>query len=183
LVCTRFGLRVRDRGWLLHRLKLIASITAPSLAAQSDQHFHWVVQVDDRLPDDIRNDLTDVLAPFGSRGILWKRPNHGPGSLADVARERLQLNDNDSLLLTGRLDDDDAWSTEMVHAVRRHVAAWLGKADRAPGLTFTFQDGLEWVMYEMVDVERLEKGERVVHLPAIRKYGSPRLPVVRFSDS
>lgn len=173
IVCTRFGLRVRDRDWLQHRLDLIASITAPSLMAQDDQRFHWVVLVDDGLPADIRERLTDILAPFGSQAFLSKRPNHGPGSLIEVARDRLGLA-NDQVLLTGRLDDDDAWSVSMVGAVRRHTCSWLERSRRAPGLTFTFQDGLEWVMYEMVDVERLmESGERLVHPPSIRHYSLP----------
>ncbi len=173
LLCTRFGLRVRDRGWLLHRLSLISSITAPSLAAQSDQRFYWAILVDDGLPDDIRDNLKDVLAPFGNRGFLWNRFHHGPHSLIEAARKRLRVSDSD-LLLSGRLDDDDAWSTAMVGAVRNHVGAWLAKPRRHPGLTFTFQDGLEWVMYEMVDVERLmDRDERVVHPPSIRKYSLP----------
>lgn len=173
LACTRFGLRVRDRGWLLHRLELIAAITAPSLMAQSDQGFHWAVLIDDGLPEDIRERLDEIIAPFGNRSLLCKRTHHGPGSMLEIAREQLGLSE-DQPLLTGRLDDDDAWSTTMVDAVRNHAQSWLNTHDRPPGLTFTFQDGLEWVMYEMLDIEHLmDSGEQVMHLPSPRKYSLP----------
>jgi hypothetical protein len=175
LVCTRFGLRVRDRGWLAHRLALISSITAPSLMSQQDQNFHWVILIDDGLPHDICEDLEDLISPLGERASLYRRKHENPASLVEVAEDRLQLDDS-SFLLTGRIDDDDAWSVTMVEAVRKRVASWLEQSDRAPVLSLTFQDGLEWVMYEMLDVEKLmDRGERFVHAPAIRRYSFPFL--------
>jgi len=61
-----------------------------------------------------------------------------------------------------------------VGAARRRAASWLEREDRAPGLSFTFQDGLEWIMYEMLDVDKaLNQGERFLHAPTVRHYRSP----------
>ena len=178
LVCTRFGLRVRDRGWLVHRLALISAITAPSLLSQQDQCFHWVILIEDGLPQDIREDLERIIRPFGTRASLYRREHHSSETLVEMVEGQGLLGDS-QYLLSGRIDDDDAWSTTMVGAVRRRVASWLEQPDRAPGISLTFQDGLEWVMYEMLDVERLiDHGERLVHTPAIRKY---RMPFISMS--
>jgi hypothetical protein len=178
LVCTRFGLRVKDRAWLTHRLELISAITAPSLMAQRDQSFNWVVLIDDGLPDDIRHRLEDVLRPFGDRAYLYQRAFHTPESLLEMVHAQ-GISERNPYLLTARIDDDDAWGITMVGSVRERVASWLNQSNRAPGLSLTFQDGLEWVMYEMLDVETfLNNGERVIHPPAIRNY---RLPIIGMS--
>lgn len=141
--------------------------------AQDDPHFHWVVVIDDGLPDDIRGELAGVLEPFGPRASLCMQPPGPGGKLVEVARDQLGL-DDDQPLLTGRLDDDDAWSTAMVRAVRAHANSWLKRPDRGPGITFTFQDGLEWIMYEMLDIDILmATGERLTHPPAVRDYSLP----------
>lgn len=173
LICTRFGLRVRNPEWLEHRFTLLSSITAPSLLAQSDQRFHWIVLVDDGLPDDIRSRLEDLLRPFGQRGWLYQRKRHSPETLVQLAEDRV-LSAQDRYLLTGRLDDDDAWATDMVGAVRVRAASWLAGDEPSPGLSFTFQDGLEWIMYDMLDVERmLSHQERLILASAIRRYSLP----------
>lgn len=173
LVCTRFGLRIKEHAWFAHRMALISSITAPSLMAQQDRGFRWAILVDDQLPSDIREDLEELLQPFGDRAFLDQRPFHTPESLVELARNQ-RLSDESPYLITARIDDDDAWSTTMVGAVRQRVAKWLEQPGRAPGLSLTFQDGLEWVMYEMLDVEKLlDHDERFVHVPAIRRYCLP----------
>lgn len=173
IVCTRFGLRVRNREWLEHRLELMSAITAPSLLAQSDQNFHWVVLIDHGLPADIHERLEELLQPFAGRGWLRQRELHSSESIVQLAEDRF-LSAKDNYLLTGRIDDDDAWSTIMVETVRKRAATWLATDTRAPGIGFTFQDGLEWIMYEMLDINRLlDKQERFVHRPAVREYSLP----------
>jgi Putative rhamnosyl transferase len=173
LVYTRFGLRVRDPAWLAHRLALISSITAPSLLAQHDQNFCWAVLIDEGLPDTVKTELEYVLAPFGERAFLYQQSIHTPRTHLELARD-CEISDGDSYLLTGRIDDDDAWSTTMVGEVRRRIALWLSQPNHAPGLSLTFQDGLEWIMYPMLDVEKLlGSGKRVLHEAGVRQYRMP----------
>ena len=106
LICTRFGLRVRERAWLEHRLKLISAITAPSLLAQQDQSFTWVLLVDDGLPDDIRGELKEILHPFGDWAVLCQRTIHTSQALVEVAVDR-GISGRSPYLLTARIDDDD----------------------------------------------------------------------------
>lgn len=173
LICTRFGLRVRDPAWLAHRLVLISSITAPSLLAQSDQSFHWAVLIDDGLPEAIEAELERVLEPFGKRAFLYRQPFHTADTFVRLARDR-EISEAGSYLLTARIDDDDAWSVRMVGEVRRRIARWLEQPGHAPGLSLTFQDGLEWIMHPLLDVgQALSTGERYMHAPEIRNCRMP----------
>jgi Putative rhamnosyl transferase len=139
--------------------------------AQQDQSFNWVVLVDDGLPSDIRKELDKMLRPFRNRAFLSTRVFHTPESLVEEGR---RISGKSPYLLTARIDDDDAWNTDMVRAVRGKVSSWLKQPNRGPGLSFTFQDGLEWIMYEMYDVHTLrDSGERTVHSSAIRRFQLP----------
>jgi len=141
--------------------------------SQEDQRFHWVILIDDGLPGDIHGQLEAVISPFGERAFLHQSRRRSAVSLAAIAAER-GLPGVGDYLLTGRIDDDDAWATSMVRAARQRAESWLEQEDRAPGLSFTFSEGLEWVMYEMLDVETLQDhGERFVHTPAIRHFSLP----------
>ena len=179
MVCTLFGIRVREHAWLAHRLELISAVTAPSLLAQQDQHFNWVILVDQSLPDDIRCGLEEMLKPFGGRALL--QSHRGPVSWVNIAREH-ELSEGHRYLLTGRIDDDDAWSTSVIDVVRKRAAAWLGRPGRARGLGILFPHGLEWIMYEMLDVDRLQqRGEHLVYSPAVRTYQAPAISANMFA--
>jgi Putative rhamnosyl transferase len=69
LILTRFGLGVRDVAWLEHRATLVSSITAPSLFAQDDQSFRWVLLVDEDPPSDSpRSPIASLLSRLDTAG-------------------------------------------------------------------------------------------------------------------
>lgn len=178
LICTRFGLRVKNLEWLQHRLTLLKAITAPSLLAQTDQHFDWHILIDDTLPADLRTALESVIAPFGHRATIEAQPLHRSHTLVQRAISTPRLSNSD-YLLTARIDDDDAWSIHMVQAVRQEIATWLSTPQRAPGLSLSYQDGLEWIMYRMLEIGALQnRNKRIWQDAAIRKY---RLPFIGMS--
>lgn len=169
LLCTKFGLGVRDRAWFEHRLTVVGAITIPSILSQSDQTLHWVWFVDGDLTAEIREKLEEMLSPFSGRAFL-DSGRHAQTRLLQLAQDR-DLVDRSGRVLTARIDDDDAWNIDTVRHVRRKVTNWKHRGTGAKGLGITFDHGLEWVMYDMLDIDRLQqKGRRVVHPAAIRNY-------------
>lgn len=170
LVGTNFGIGIRDPEWFEHRLGLFSSVTAPSLLAQEDQSFHWALFVDSALPAGVRERLEAILAPFEGRAFVHTDPHVAGPDMLELARRR-GIMDGDEGLLTGRIDDDDAWHVGTVGAVRNRVAAWRRRESGAPGVGLTFEDGLVWVMYEMVDIKKTySSGRRVNLTPTLRPF-------------
>lgn len=169
LIATRFGIGVRDPAWLEHRLVLLASVTAPSLLAQEDDNFAWAVFVDKDLASPIRRALEDILSEFQGRAFI-DEGGHSPANLLRLARA-YDLVDRDGYVLTGRIDDDDAWHRRTVGLVRERVARWREDGRQAKGIGLTFENGLVWVMYDMIDLDRRERtGETIVRSTALRPF-------------
>jgi hypothetical protein len=174
-ISTPFGIGVRDPAWFAHRLVLLSSITAPSLLAQHDQDFHWALFADPDLPEDVQRALAKILAPFEGRATVHPGSDYKSDRFLGLAQER-GLADGEGNVFTARIDDDDAWSRQTVGTARDRAAAWLRDHAAAPGLGFTFERGLEWIMYEMVDVDVLQKhGHEVRREATARSYSIPFL--------
>lgn len=174
LIATRFGIGVSDNAWLRHRLQLMTAITAPSLASQTEQRFTWAILVDAALPDDIRQSLEALLAPFQSAWIVdageFPFSNRGLVSLTGA----LETQHRDGWILTGRLDDDDAWHRETVQRLYTELSAWSKSDARShEGVGATFDHVLEWVMYDIVNVGRLTGGSVSVNYPVMRAVKEP----------
>jgi hypothetical protein len=172
LIATRFGLGIRDPAWFDHRLAVLSAITIPSLLAQGDQEFDWAIFASVDLPEDIRRRLEELLVPFDGRAFIDFN-GHSPKNLLAIAVDR-DLISQSGHVLTGRIDDDDAWARNTVDSVRMRTSVWLRQATKEPGFGLTFENGLVWVMYEMLDVARLQsKGDDVVRKPSLRPYTYP----------
>jgi len=179
LIATRFGLGIVDSAWFEHRLALMSAITAPSLLAQDDQEFEWGIFVDPDLPRDARQGLEEVIAPFDGRAFI-DSGGHTPDNLLELAVER-RLPHSSGYVLTGRIDDDDAWARTTVQKVRAYAAKWLGEQPAAPGFGLTFENGLVWVMYDMLDVDRLQVvGDRAVRQASLRSFTHPWTSISEF---
>jgi hypothetical protein len=173
LVATRFGLGIRDPAWYEHRLALLAAITAPSLLAQEDENFLWTIFADTNIPAFALKELEALVAPFEGRASV-RLGGHSPRSLVALARERcLVTSGSDGYLLTGRIDDDDAWDRRTVRMVRERVGRW-DEEGKGLGLALTFENGLVWLMYDMIDVDHREReGTTVIRHAALRPYRYP----------
>jgi len=166
-ICTRFGLSIKDPAWIEHRLPLFASVTLPSLLRQEDQSFQWAIFVDADLDEDIRYALHQMIERFDGRAFIHSDTTHTSRNVLALAQAR-GAEDPNGRLLTARIDDDDAWSLDTVGEVRSRAAAWRKEGEGA-GLCVSFERGLEWIMYDMLDVDALqEKGARVTRKAAVR---------------
>lgn len=147
-VITRFSYRgpfwtdddPLDPARLERRFECFESITLPSLLAQTNLDFEYLVLVDKDLPDSLRRRLLDLLAPLSRWQVIDYSPDLGidtTGWLADLNRETAG-----SWVLTTNLDDDDALSPTFLdslrNAARNHVVR-----DR-PLWVFGAADVSEW---------------------------------------
>lgn len=172
LVATRFGIGIQDPAWYEHRLMLLSAITLPSLLAQTDQEFEWALVVDRSLSSGVRRSLEHLLSPLGDRVHLCAHGSHLP-TLRHLARDRC-LVDQAGYLLAGRLDDDDAWARDTVSAVRKRVEQWHVSGDSAPGYGLSFEDGIAWMMYDMINLDKItEEGQSAVVPAALKPYAFP----------
>jgi Putative rhamnosyl transferase len=173
LIATRFGVGVTDRPWLEHRLDLISSITAPSVANQSNPELTWAILVDDNLPSDLRAGLETAIEPLDDAHLV--RAGDYPYStrgFQSLARDLGTVGAEDRML-TARLDDDDAWNRRTVERVYRAAAEWIDSESSSPGVGLTFDRVVEWVMYDMLNVHQLLKGRISITKAVTREVVEP----------
>ncbi|MFT4038277.1 MAG: glycosyltransferase, partial [Thermomicrobiales bacterium] len=173
LIATRYGQGITDERWFSHREQVLGNITAPSLLAQTDPNFRWAIYIDEDMPPAARAALERMTAPFGERVLFVTNTIFTNESMGELARQH-GLVSPDGWMLTGRIDDDDAWERETVAQVRAAAAVWLTQPDRHDILGMTFPLGLEWIMYDTYDVDvRDRKNRDVVRTAGVRTF--PRL--------
>jgi hypothetical protein len=177
LIATRFGLGIKDPAWFEHRFALLSAITAPSLMAQEDQRFEWVLFVDPGVSDALREELGPVLAQFEDRVHIWSGSRE-PEALSKLVEARSLADDQDHLLV-GRIDDDDAWARQTITEVRARVERWRMSQPVQSGYGVSFESGLVWRMYDMVDMDQPD--EEVVLEAAVRGYTCPFTSISGFT--
>ena len=123
LVITRFNLRQdegarpyqHDADWLEHRFELFERFCYPSLREQTVQAFEWLVLFDDATPPAARARIERLAA--------W--PNFRPVFVPHEARSRCRaaavaaLEKRPQILVTTRLDSDDAVRSDFIERVQR----------------------------------------------------------------
>lgn len=172
LIATRLGLGIRDPAWFAHRLAVMSAITAPSLLAQDDQEYEWGIFVGPDCPDSAFQSLEGIVEPFMGRAFIDSN-GHSSENLLRIAANR-GLVQPSGHLFTGRIDDDDAWARETVRTARNRLSSWLEQGNPAAGLGLTFDKGLVWVMYDMLDVKHLQlEGDETLRRASLRPYTHP----------
>ncbi len=130
-ICTRFNIVLRGKNerpdktgsptgtveWLERRFELFERVCLPSLMAQTDGDFHWLVFFSDRTPEPFLTRIHDLHRRF---------PAFMPRFLEDgeipVRRYRAEvqklLSPYDTHVITTRLDNDDALHRSYVERLR-----------------------------------------------------------------
>lgn len=164
LILTRYGRGILDERWYRHRANLIGSITAPSMIAQTDQNFRWIILIDPAIPASALDQLKQFIAPLGDRVTLDTGSRSTGATMIEYAMKHgMEVGGH---LLTARIDDDDAWHREAIATVRRQAAEWLARPDRAEAVAMTFGLGFEWTMYDMIDADASARRGKQVIRPA-----------------
>src|SRR6056297_2423472 len=116
VIMTRFNLATpgreaamrNDPGWLADRFELFEDYCLPSVAAQTERGFYWILYFDENTPPEYKERITALrdVFPFHAyyTGLF---PSEGwPRSVSETVSVETPF------LLTSRLDNDDALSTE-----------------------------------------------------------------------
>lgn len=119
------GIDELDDDWLRYRWQLFTRYTVPSVAAQSESDFSWLILCHPRSPEWLRALTTTVTA---------KADVHFSFQRQDPVCERL-VDGADGLLLT-RIDSDDVWHRRAMERIREDC-----EADPYTSEIVTFTDG------------------------------------------
>jgi hypothetical protein len=125
LVVTRFAIRfaagddVPAPAWFTHRLDLLRAYCMPTIAAQTDQGFRWVLLCDEAVPADMIAALEEMIASIPQAEIALTTVD-SPFS-SRVAQ--LSAAGTDALITT-RLDSDDGLGRDYVRRIATYAEAF-----------------------------------------------------------
>ena len=150
LVLTRFSAVRRGQvepmppEWLTYRLGFFYDACHPSLTRQvGGAPFRWLVFLDDRCPDDFREQVEDLA--HGAFEPVWGHEDFH-GVALPQAIERYAAASGASHLITSRVDSDDAVARDFVAGVQAQLERLpaMGSALSEDGLLFVnFTRGLQ----------------------------------------
>lgn len=123
---TQFNCDLYDAGWLWRRKKVFERYTLPSVQAQINKNFEWVLVSDSRTPEDFKQ----VLNSYGASVIYHDFENHKwmiergeketpiekavrLETIGDIVAAGIGKQDTD-YVITSRLDNDDCISSDYI---------------------------------------------------------------------
>ena len=105
---------VPGREWLTHRFSLFERFCFPSVRAQINQNFKWLVLFDTNTPDDFRTQIQEFSKWDNFIAIYMEKYD------LELVRERISsMIDIPGYLITTRLDNDDALRKDFVDVVQK----------------------------------------------------------------
>ena len=147
-----FPQRLEDT-WLAQRFELFQRYCFPTVSAQTDQEFTWLVLFDEQTPARYRS-MIAVYARYGNFVPVWCGGYRT--IVPQVARTMRELAPDADWFLTTRLDNDDGLSVAFMQCLHG-VADALSEADLKPfdTLFINFPNGLQYcngVFYDFRDM-------------------------------
>jgi hypothetical protein len=157
LVLTRFSIRSSgvgyknqwDEAWFDRRLDLFEQHCLPSVLGQTSQDFTWLVFCDPVTPPEV----TDRLRALSDKITIadCRRYTSVPGKAPDDLRDLDKfVAPGSEVVITTRLDSDDALHRSALELVQRHAAPFLDSVDEVLLHTFPLGcklDVTEGVLY------------------------------------
>jgi hypothetical protein len=140
---TQWNCDLYDLGWLQRRKKVFERFTLPSVQAQSNKNFEWILVSDFRTPDEFKQ----ILNSYGATVIYHDFENHKwkiePGSnetrlersvrletIGEVIADYIGKQDTD-YVITSRLDNDDCIAFDYIENVQKYSKAfWEESKDK-----------------------------------------------------
>ena len=125
-----------DPARLERRFRLFEALTLPSLATQSDPDFSLAILIGEDFPADPRARLERLIAPYRDARLVTQ-PVYNNYKATKLAIEACRQ-DGASHLISIRLDDDDAFSRDVIAAQKALAprVAELGPADAPAVICF-----------------------------------------------
>ncbi len=110
------------------RFRHFEALTLPSIAAQRDKRFTFLVVTGERMPKTYWDRLNDICAPVPEVKVVTAPPAKHRTAMQDVIKAELGEDQTESLQF--RLDDDDAVGTNFIRGIRRTARlVWKLRAD------------------------------------------------------
>jgi len=123
------------------RFNHFESLTLPSIAAQKDPRFTFLIVTGPRMPKPFRDRLHDITSAVEQIKIVEMEPVKHRYAMQAAIKEELGEDTEESLQF--RLDDDDAVGLTFVRAIRR-MARQAGNLRKAwANMVFEFSKGYE----------------------------------------
>ena len=158
-IITRFNVNIYDIDfpkrledtWLSLRFELFQKYCFPTVQAQSNQDFTWLVLFDEQTPARYRT-FIDIYARYENFTPVYC--GAFKTILPAVADSMKEIAPDADWFVTTRLDSDDALSTGFVQCLHG-VMDTLNEPDLAPSdsLYINFPNGLQWSEGEFYDFE------------------------------
>lgn len=130
LLLTRFNVVIADwksqvnldPSWLDERFKLFDELCAPSVLAQSNQDFDWLIFFDSHTPERYKSRIQTLQKVYRFHPIYVDVFN-----LERMSAIIFDIYAGDEMLLTSRLDSDDILAIDYIEKVQSATAGLSGK--------------------------------------------------------
>lgn len=138
LILTRFSVRAHDhspappRAWLEYRLRLFEAYCVPSFGNQTCQRFSWLVLCDESTGSWCVERLRELGASVPQLTVALTSPGR-----ADVDAVLSRVGKGDWVLITTRVDSDDASSVDLVERVQAYAPTFWAAGHDAALLNFS----------------------------------------------
>src|SRR5690606_29192901 len=84
-------------------------------------------------------------------------------------------------LITALMDDDDAWDRSLLETVVNDSHKFYSAGIERVG--FTYPHGFEWLYTDLIDIDALQKGEKIIRKAGCYQYFYPFLTMTSFTFS
>jgi hypothetical protein len=111
----KHGVDTRDEAWLAHRFHLFSTYCFPSVVAQSNAQFTWLIYMDQETPRNSLHPLEMLIQPHAN--ISLRRASGYFECLADINTELQQA--GAAFVITSRLDNDDAIGHDYISRIQQ----------------------------------------------------------------
>lgn len=144
VLATRVGIGIYDDAWFDYRLRMLESITVPSMAAQTSQDFTWLLVVDQRMPGPARKRLDHAVAPLANAVVVPVEFKTDFRKAVVGWSRRKAVADGADWVMSSRLDDDDALRTDAFERLQQELVDFL-KTSRHRYAVLSLNLGCMWV--------------------------------------
>ncbi|MBK7382516.1 MAG: hypothetical protein IPI81_04155 [Flavobacteriales bacterium] len=117
----RFGRPTDTLEWLERRFQLFEAYCLPSMKAQTDQDFSWIVFFSDRTPDKWKARIEAIQRDFPPFIPVYTKDGEEQPTRLRTELKRM-LHPTDTHVITSRIDNDDAYHRTMVERIRKELA-------------------------------------------------------------
>ncbi len=103
--------------WMEDRIQLFKNYCLPSVMAQTNQNFNWLLYFDTTTSENNRAQISALVAPFPRIEVFYI---DGMPRLVDSIKEYVTANCKTDYIITSRIDNDDSISKYFIDEVQKN---------------------------------------------------------------